>query len=137
MVHRDKDKLGQELSSEGDPARFHFMGQPIEQVSRQNLRNVAQNHQLLPSYRYLRHYGYKFPKEDHLALIHLLMSFITTPDLEPWLVNKTGSVLVHLLKRKELLPPNDLTIEWRPLYELYERLLYSPYEPHGMLQFPP
>ena len=87
--------------------------------------------------KYLRIYGLKFTKEDHIALIKLLNSFIYSPDLEPWLVNKAGYTLISLLKKKELIEPHELTLEWRPLYDLYERLLYSPYEPHGMLQFPP
>ncbi len=86
--------------------------------------------------RYIRFYGLKFPKSDHLALVKLLFGFTTQPDLEPWLVNKSGGVLIALLRKKELLKREDLTLPWRPLYELYERLLFSPYEPFGMLHFP-
>jgi proteasome activator subunit 4 len=52
-------------------------------------------------------------------------------------VNKAASALVSLLKKKDLLTRSDLSLPWRPLYDLYERLLFSPYEPLGMLQFPP
>ena len=82
-------------------------------------------------------YGFKFSKEDHVALIQLLFSVLNIPDLEPWLVTKTASVLVSLMKRKELLTPEDLSIEWKPLYKLFDRLMYSPYEALGMMQFPP
>jgi hypothetical protein len=44
---------------------------------------------------------------------------------------------VQLLKRKELITPEDLTLEWRPIYDLYERLLFTPYEALGMVQYPP
>ncbi len=86
--------------------------------------------------RYLRFYGFKFPKEDHVSLVRLLFSFCTQPDLEPWLVHKSASAVISLLRKKELLLRSDLTLPWRPIYETYERLLYSPYEPFGMLQFP-
>ena len=86
---------------------------------------------------FLKMYGFKFSKEDHVALINLLLSVIHIPDLEPWLVNKTASILVSLMKRKELLDRNDLLIEWKPLYLLFDRLMYSSYEALGMISFPP
>ncbi len=85
----------------------------------------------------MRFYGLKFPKSDHLALVHLLFSFATQPDLEPWLVNKAAGSVISLLKKREVLQREDLTLPWRPLFDVYERLLYSPYEAMGMLQFPP
>ena len=39
---------------------------------------------------YIHYYSYKFSKEDHVALVKLYFSFITTPDLELWIVNKMG-----------------------------------------------
>ena len=81
-------------------------------------------------------YGYKFSKEDHVALVNLLMSVLITPDLDPFLINRTVNNLISLTKKKELLTPSDLQIEWRPLYELYEKLFYSQYEALGMLHYP-
>ena len=88
-------------------------------------------------FRYLKIHGFKFSKEDHISLINLLMSVLNIPDLEPWLVNKTACILTSLMKRKELLTQADLTVEWKPLYKLFERLLYSPFEALGMMSFPP
>ena len=82
-------------------------------------------------------YGFKFSKEDHVALINLLFSVLNIPELEPWLVNKTSAILISLMKRKELLEPTDLVIDWMPLYKMFERLMYSPYEALGMMSFPP
>ena len=65
-----------------------------------------------------------------------MFTMLHMPDLDPWMVNRSATVLVTLLKRKELLEPSDLTIQWRPLYDLYERLLYSPYQALGMVHFP-
>ena len=82
-------------------------------------------------------YGFKFSKEDHVMLIKLHLSVIHIPDLEPWLVNKTAGIIVSLMKRKELLDRSDLQIEWRPLYQLFDRLMYSSYEALGMISLPP
>ena len=87
-------------------------------------------------FRYIKLYGLKFTKEDHISLINILMTVITMPEIDPWMVNRSASTLVVLLRRRELLEPSDLTIQWRPLYNLYERLLYSPYQALGMIQFP-
>ena len=88
------------------------------------------------SYRYLKLYGFKFSKEDHIAIIKLLMSVLFMPELDPWLTNRTLGSLINLMRRKELLERSDLEIDWRPLYELYEKLFYSPYEALGMIQYP-
>ena len=78
----------------------------------------------------------KFSKEDHISLIQLLMSVISMPDLDPWMVNRTATTLVTLLRKKDLLEPSDLTIHWKILYNLYERLFYSPHQALGMIQYP-
>lgn len=81
-------------------------------------------------------YGLKFSKDDHINLIKLLMTVLLMPDSDPWLINRTAGNLISLLKRRELLTPDDLKIQWRPLYELYEKLFYSPYEAMGMVHYP-
>lgn len=81
-------------------------------------------------------YGHKFTKEDHVMMIKLLFQVLFIPELDPWLVYRTASTLNVLLRRRKLLEPRDLEIKWRPLYELYEKLFYSPYEPLGMIHFP-
>ncbi|KAH8027892.1 hypothetical protein HPB51_011122 [Rhipicephalus microplus] len=85
---------------------------------------------------FLKLYGYQFSKKDHVELIQLLLALIVIPDLELGIVQKLAHTLGLLLKKRELLSREDLSIEWRPLYELYERLLYSPYEHLGMLLLP-
>ncbi|XP_065305913.2 proteasome activator complex subunit 4A-like [Dermacentor albipictus] len=85
---------------------------------------------------YLKLYGYHFSKKDHVELVHLLLALIVIPDLELGIIQKLAHTLGLLLKKRELLSREDLSIEWRPLYELYERLLYSPYEHLGMLLLP-
>lgn len=48
--------------------------------------------------RYMKIYGYKFSKEDHIALIHLYYELLTIPNLEPTRVNKYSCTLNFLLK---------------------------------------
>nr|CAD7196723.1 unnamed protein product [Timema douglasi] len=47
---------------------------------------------------YLKYYGLKFSKDDHIALIYLMYELVTIPDLEPYLVNKFGLLFIMLLK---------------------------------------
>ena len=49
----------------------------------------------------------------------------------------TAANLCLLLKKRDLLTREDLELPWRPLYELYERCLFSPYEAQGLLHLPP
>lgn len=86
--------------------------------------------------RYIRLYGLKFSKEDHIAFIHLLYELTVTPDLELSLVQKFATQLSRLLKKKQLLSSKDLTLQWRPLYKLLHSVLYSPFELHGLELFP-
>jgi len=48
--------------------------------------------------RYMRLYGMKFSKEDHLMLINLLLEMMTIPDLDFSLVQKFAQLLTTLLK---------------------------------------
>jgi len=48
--------------------------------------------------RYVKLFGMKFSKEDHLTFIHLLYQLVTIPNLEPWLVSKFAHTLITLLK---------------------------------------
>ncbi|XP_060589859.1 proteasome activator complex subunit 4B-like [Ruditapes philippinarum] len=86
--------------------------------------------------RYIRLYGLKFSKEDHVNFIHLLYELTVIPDLEMSLVSKFAQQLSGLLKKKKLLSRDDLTLQWKPLYKLLESVLYSQYEQHGLQLFP-
>ena len=68
----------------------------------------------------------KFSKEDHVELIQLLWSVLHAPGLDCVLVFRTASALITLLKFKDTLKPGqDLTLEWRPLYDLFDRHIIS------------
>jgi proteasome activator subunit 4 len=61
---------------------------------------------------------------------------LTIPDLEPFLVNHIGVTLHSLLKKTDLITGEQLMLDWRPLYELVERFLFSKYETLGLMKIP-
>uniref|UniRef100_A0A8D2NT94 Proteasome activator subunit 4 n=1 Tax=Zosterops lateralis melanops TaxID=1220523 RepID=A0A8D2NT94_ZOSLA len=82
---------------------------------------------------YIRLYGRKFSREDHVLFIKLLYELVTIPKLEISMMQGFARLLINLLKKKELLSrvhilknlirhqyfPEDATAEmldeWRPL----------------------
>lgn len=87
-------------------------------------------------FTYLRLYGRKFSKEDHVLFIKLLYELVTIPKLEISMMQSFARLLITLLKKKELLSRDDLELPWRPLYELHDRILYSKTEHLGLNWFP-
>ncbi|KAM3863185.1 LOW QUALITY PROTEIN: proteasome activator complex subunit 4A [Diretmus argenteus] len=85
---------------------------------------------------YMRLYGRKFSKEDHVLFIKLLYELVTIPKLEISMMQGLARLLINLLKKRELLSKEDLELPWRPLYELQERILYSKTEHLGLNWFP-
>uniref|UniRef100_A0A8C0IT45 Proteasome activator subunit 4 n=1 Tax=Chelonoidis abingdonii TaxID=106734 RepID=A0A8C0IT45_CHEAB len=85
---------------------------------------------------YIRLYGRKFSKEDHVLFIKLLYELVTIPKLEISMMQGFARLLINLLKKKELLSRDDLELPWRPLYEMLERILYSKTEHLGLNWFP-
>ncbi|XP_056636067.1 proteasome activator complex subunit 4-like [Diorhabda sublineata] len=68
--------------------------------------------------KYIKIYGLKFSKENHITLIKLFYELVIIPDLEPTRINKWANTLIQLLKKKYLLTRDDLQLDWRPLYDL-------------------
>ena len=72
----------------------------------------------------------------------MVLSFISEEysrislDLEPFVVNHVGSALNSLLKKRDLLTREDLVLQWRPLYLLYERLFHTNLESLGLIKLP-
>ncbi|CAL8299965.1 unnamed protein product [Merluccius merluccius] len=85
---------------------------------------------------YMRLYGRKFSKEDHVLFIKLLYELVTIPKLEISMMQGLSRLLINLLKKRELLSRDDLELPWRPLYDLQERILYSKTEHLGLNWFP-
>uniref|UniRef100_A0A3B4TTH7 Proteasome activator subunit 4 n=1 Tax=Seriola dumerili TaxID=41447 RepID=A0A3B4TTH7_SERDU len=85
---------------------------------------------------YMRLYGRKFSKEDHVLFIKLLYELVTIPRLEISMMQGLARLLINLLKKRELLSRDDLELPWRPLYELHDRILFSKTEHLGLNWFP-
>ncbi|KAM9803831.1 proteasome activator complex subunit 4A [Neosynchiropus ocellatus] len=85
---------------------------------------------------YIRLYGRKFSKEDHVLFIKLLYELVTIPRLEISMMQGLARLLINLLKKRELLSREDLELPWRPLYELHDRILFSKTEHLGLNWFP-
>uniref|UniRef100_A0A8C4GY46 Proteasome activator complex subunit 4 n=1 Tax=Dicentrarchus labrax TaxID=13489 RepID=A0A8C4GY46_DICLA len=85
---------------------------------------------------YMRLYGRKFSKEDHVLFIKLLYELVTIPKLEISMMQGLARLLINLLKKRELLSREDLQLNWRPLYELHDRILFSKTEHLGLNWFP-
>uniref|UniRef100_A0A671Y3T0 Proteasome activator subunit 4 n=1 Tax=Sparus aurata TaxID=8175 RepID=A0A671Y3T0_SPAAU len=85
---------------------------------------------------YMRLYGRKFSKEDHVLFIKLLYELVTIPKLEISMMQGLARLLINLLKKRELLSREDLELSWRPLYELHDRILFSKTEHLGLNWFP-
>ncbi|CAG9839520.1 unnamed protein product [Diabrotica balteata] len=86
--------------------------------------------------KYIKIYGMKFSKEDHIALIKLFYELVIIPDLEPTRINKCATTLIQLLKKKYLLTRDDLQLEWRPLYDLCVNVMEKSKTDIGMYRYP-
>ncbi|XP_076815650.1 proteasome activator complex subunit 4A-like [Clavelina lepadiformis] len=87
--------------------------------------------------RYIRLYGLKFSKSDHVHFIKLFYELVTSPGLEGVLVEQICGAMGKLLKKRHLLSRKDLLLDWVPLYKLSEQLIYSKMEPMGLEWIPP
>ncbi|XP_053613915.1 proteasome activator complex subunit 4B-like isoform X2 [Plodia interpunctella] len=72
--------------------------------------------------KYIRIFGLKFSKEDHITFIKLAFELALTPDLEPCKIHKFATIFTMLTKKRHLISPEDLTLPWRPLYELGRKI---------------
>ncbi|XP_014204670.1 proteasome activator complex subunit 4B [Copidosoma floridanum] len=68
--------------------------------------------------RYIKLFDLRFTKEDHISLIKLIYEFMTIPNLKSLSVVSSGWTLIMLLRKSDLISPNELELPWRPLYEL-------------------
>jgi len=85
--------------------------------------------------KYIQMFGLKFSKEDHILFIKLIYEILTIPNLEPHLIFRFSTCLTWLLKKKELISREDLTLQWRPLFDIYDRLMCSSNACIGLYKF--
>lgn len=53
---------------------------------------------LTSTLRFLKLYGRRFSKEDHILFIKLLYELVTLPNLEPHMMQSYAKLLIQLLK---------------------------------------
>lgn len=85
---------------------------------------------------YAAMHGRYFTKAEHVRFIHVYMSMLLDENLEIESIAGLISVLTFFLCKIKLLTPDDLQIEWRPLYNLYRRLFLSNLERYGFVSIP-
>ncbi|XP_068618966.1 proteasome activator complex subunit 4-like isoform X2 [Battus philenor] len=115
----------------------------LEQV-KTNLAKAVMLREMKPScgvwssrlMRYMRIYGLKFGKEDHIALIKLAYELVLIPDLEPCKVLKFVTMFIILAKKRHLINPNELKLAWRPLYDMGKRMFERSETAIGMYHYP-
>ncbi|XP_054011040.1 proteasome activator complex subunit 4B-like isoform X2 [Hylaeus anthracinus] len=73
-------------------------------------------------FEYIKIYGMKFSKEDHILFIKLMYELVTIPELEPFLVSGFSFTLILLLKKKGLISPDELELPWKPLFDLVDHV---------------
>nr|XP_033324313.1 proteasome activator complex subunit 4A-like [Megalopta genalis] len=86
-------------------------------------------------YEYIKIYGLKFSKEDHILLIKLMYELVTIPDLEPYVMSGSCLTLISLLKKKALISPEELELPWEPLYKLACHMQSSAQTSLGMYRY--
>uniref|UniRef100_F1KQG9 Proteasome activator complex subunit 4 n=1 Tax=Ascaris suum TaxID=6253 RepID=F1KQG9_ASCSU len=73
---------------------------------------------------YLTFFNLRFSKKDHIRLTKFFYNVILEPDYDNRFVHKACSILktlcINVVLRRE-----DLTLPWRPVYELYKETVYG------------
>ncbi|CAF1141433.1 unnamed protein product [Adineta ricciae] len=67
-------------------------------------------------------YGFSFTRDDHIKLIKLYLSIISSTDISYSVAQICFDSLIELLQKIELLTRDDLTIDWRIFYRWVKRI---------------
>lgn len=86
--------------------------------------------------KFISFYGRRFTKHDHIKLVDLLYSVLTTDKLDFSIVMVLANCLTHLLSRKSLITREEMTLDWRPLYKLYYETSFKNLEEEGVFLLP-
>lgn len=86
---------------------------------------------------FITHHSYYFSKDDHLQLVHMMYDVLVSPVLDPHLRVRSATMLCLLLRRRDLLSPKELTLHWRPLYEMFDKVEVNNRDDWAGLEFIP
>lgn len=85
--------------------------------------------------KYIALYGLRFSLEDHVWLVKFLYGLLTdTQNIDPLNLEKFGKLYISLVKKKYLLTPANLILDWKPLYKLIYKYEDSSASARGMLK---
>lgn len=86
--------------------------------------------------KFISLYGIRFTKADHVEFVKIFYQVVLLPGLEYRMVKTFSHVILKLLEKRELLSPADLTLPWRPLYDLYVEVTFKNLEEDGTMLLP-
>ncbi|ORE21913.1 hypothetical protein BCV71DRAFT_172816, partial [Rhizopus microsporus] len=64
------------------------------------------------------------PRQTRARLAKLLYEMTIMPGMDPALIELWSTNCVRLIRNKKKLEPEDLQLDWRPLYELIHETLF-------------
>ncbi|XP_067941422.1 proteasome activator complex subunit 4-like isoform X2 [Watersipora subatra] len=70
--------------------------------------------------RYMQIFGLRFTKRDHIEFVKLHYELIVSEEQETFILDVFVQTFTRLLKRRELLSPEELCLPWRPAYKLWK-----------------
>lgn len=83
--------------------------------------------------RFVDLYGLSFTKEDHIYFVKLQYQLMVSKDsMDLYNIAYVARCFSRLMRKRYLISCDELVLDWRPLYETYERLLYSETESLGL-----
>ncbi|KAG0235309.1 hypothetical protein BGW42_005476 [Actinomortierella wolfii] len=68
---------------------------------------------------------YTLPLETRVSFARVFFELTVAPGMEISLVEYWARYCQRLIKKKKLIGPKDLTLPWRPLFDLLERVLFT------------
>lgn len=87
--------------------------------------------------RFIDLYGLAFSKEDHIYFVKLQYDIMVSKDsMDLYYIALVARSFSRLMRKRYLISSDELKLDWRPLYETYERLLYSETESLGLRYVP-
>lgn len=87
--------------------------------------------------RYIDLYGLAFNKDDHIFFVKLQYQMLVSEDtLDLCYIAFVARCFAKLMKKRYLIGSDELQLDWRPLYDTYDRLLYSENEALGLRFIP-
>jgi len=83
--------------------------------------------------RFVDLYGLSFTKEDHIYFVKLQYEIMICKDnMDLYYITDVARCFSRLMRKRYLIGVDELQLDWRPLYEAYERLLFSETETLGL-----